>query len=76
MRLDHFFMRTTNYCRQINANTIKLEYYIGTGIFFSARNCSTSPKLGPTGLEAHANGRKRFETVSRMNGIQKRLAIA
>jgi len=56
-------MRTTNYCRQINANTIGSGNYNRTGIFFSARNRFTSPKLGPTGLEAHANGWKRLAQI-------------
>jgi len=34
------------------------------------------PALGLACFEAHANGGKRFVPVSRMNGIQKRLAIA
>jgi hypothetical protein len=37
---------------------------------------ATPPALGPAGFEARANGGERFAPVSRMNGIQKRLAIA
>jgi hypothetical protein len=43
MRLNHFFMQTSNRCRQIKAITIEPEYYNRTGMFFCFKNRFTSP---------------------------------